>query len=51
MIVVELLTGAELQEVLESFTWLNIYRYYSSPLCLHPLVPRRSLAGAPRSLA
>ena len=51
MIVIEFLTGAELQEVLESLNWLSIYRYYSSRLCLHPLVPRRSLAGAPRSLA
>jgi hypothetical protein len=51
MIVIEFLTGAELQEVLDSFAWLSIYRYYSSLLCLHPLVPRRSPAGAPRSLA
>lgn len=44
MIVVEFLPGAELQEVLESCAWLNIYRYYSSLLCLHPLLPRRRLA-------
>jgi hypothetical protein len=49
--VIEFLTGAELQEVLESCAWLNVYRDYSSLLYLHPLVPRRSLAGAPRSLA
>ncbi len=27
MIVIEFLTRAELQEVLESCTWLNIYRW------------------------